>query len=150
MAVAGNLYIGGSKSAYVKHPDGSDRLLYCVESPESWFEDFGEGTLVNGQAAVKLDPDFAALVDTSKMHVFLTPYGNTNGLHVTGQTAAGFTVEEHNGGRNSLAFKYRVVAKRKDITGERLARFARPPAMKPVAAFAVPETHKAKPQEKKP
>ncbi len=33
--------IGGSKSPAVPHPDGSHRRLYCVESPESWFEGFG-------------------------------------------------------------------------------------------------------------
>ena len=35
--------VGGAKSAAVPHPDGSHRRLYCVESPESWFEDFGRG-----------------------------------------------------------------------------------------------------------
>ena len=45
--VGGNFtVVGGAKSAAVPHPDGSHRRLYCVESPESWFEDFGRGTLV--------------------------------------------------------------------------------------------------------
>ena len=48
------------------------RRLYCMESPESWFEDFGEATLVCGEASIPLDPDFAAVVDTAKYHVFLT------------------------------------------------------------------------------
>ncbi len=39
----------GTKSAAVPHPDGSHRLLYCVEAPEAWFEDFGEGTIGRGQ-----------------------------------------------------------------------------------------------------
>jgi hypothetical protein len=30
---------GGAKSAAVPHPDGTHRRLYCLESPESWFED---------------------------------------------------------------------------------------------------------------
>ena len=46
--------------AAVSHPDGSHRLLYSLESPESWFEDFGEARLVDGKAEVRLDPDFAA------------------------------------------------------------------------------------------
>ena len=33
--------VGGIKSAAVPHPDGSHRQLYCMESPENWFEDFG-------------------------------------------------------------------------------------------------------------
>jgi hypothetical protein len=37
--VSGNFtVVGGAKSAAVPHPDGSHRRLYCVESPESWFE----------------------------------------------------------------------------------------------------------------
>ena len=61
-----NFQVSGTKSAAVPHPDGTHRLLYCVESPEAWFEDFGEGTITAGKADVKLDPDFAAVVDTSQ------------------------------------------------------------------------------------
>jgi len=44
--------VGGPKSAAVPHPDGTHRRLYCLESPESWFEDFGKGELACGQADV--------------------------------------------------------------------------------------------------
>ena len=67
--------VGGAKSAAVPHPDGSLRRLYCVESPESWFEDFGETQLDCGRAEVTIDPNFAALADTATYHVFLTAYG---------------------------------------------------------------------------
>ena len=61
--VGGNFtVVGGAKSAAVPHPDGSHRRLYCVESPESWFEDFGEAALVCGEASIALDPDFGAVV----------------------------------------------------------------------------------------
>ena len=56
---------------------GAHRLLYCMESPESWFEDFGEAELVNGAADVILEPAFAALIDVSRYQVFLTAYGDT-------------------------------------------------------------------------
>jgi hypothetical protein len=124
--VAGNFIVFGSKSAAVPHPDGSHRLLYCVESPESWFEDFGEGRLVDGKAEVRLDPDFAAVIKSNKYHVFVTPYGNSNGLYVTHRNSNGFRVQEQNGGRSRLTFSYRVVAKRKGIKAERLARVTLP------------------------
>jgi hypothetical protein len=55
--VGGNFtVVGGAKSAAVPHPDGSHRRLYCVESPESWFEDFGEAALVCGEASVGRSP----------------------------------------------------------------------------------------------
>ncbi len=67
--------VGGTKSAAVPHTDGSYRQMYCVESPESWFEDFGEASLVNGNGEVQLDSDFATLVDVNSYQVFLTAYG---------------------------------------------------------------------------
>ena len=90
--------VGGPKSAAAPHPDGGHRLLYCVESPESWFEDFGNARLVRGAADIKIDPDFVAVADTSSYNVFLTPYGDSTGLFVAERTPNGFVVEEHNCG----------------------------------------------------
>jgi hypothetical protein len=112
--------IGGIKSAAVPHPDGSHRQLYCMESPESWFEDFGEAQLVNGKVEVRLDPGFAALVDVKGYHVFLTPYGESNGMFVAKRKATGFRVCEQQGGTSNVSFAYRVVAKRKDVVAKRL------------------------------
>jgi len=50
LTVIEDLIVLGAKSAAVLFPDGSHRRLYCMESPESWFEDFGTGQLTNGQA----------------------------------------------------------------------------------------------------
>jgi hypothetical protein len=49
----GGLVVFGKKSSAVRHPGGSHRLLYCMESPESWFEDFGRAKLVRGRSTVK-------------------------------------------------------------------------------------------------
>jgi len=120
--ITGDLIVHGAKSAAVPHHDGSHRLLYCVESPESWFEDFGEGTLISGQAEVQLDPNFAAVIKTDKYHVFVTPYGDSNGLYVTQRGSKGFLVKEQNNGQSNLDFSYKIVANRKDISAERLAK----------------------------
>lgn len=131
LAVAGDfLVIGGAKSAAVPHPDGTYRQLYCVESPESWFEDFGAGQLVDGRAEIAIEPGFAAVAEMENYHVFLTGYDHDHPLHVTKRTPAGFTVQANTAlaallGRQTCdlsgAFSWRVVAKRKDIPGERLA-----------------------------
>jgi hypothetical protein len=97
-----------------------------LKSPESWFEDFGHGTLAKGRSQVKIDPSFAALVHTDAYHVFLTPEGECNALYVSGKTSAGFEVVESAGGRSNVGFSYRVVAKRKDIAAERLAVIEKP------------------------
>jgi len=57
VSVSGALTVLGVKSAAVGHPDGSHRRLYCVESPESWFENFGKGQLQNGCATITIDSD---------------------------------------------------------------------------------------------
>src|SRR5262249_50428628 len=77
--IQGNLTVTGSfpKSAAVPHPDGTLRRLYCQEAPEPWFEDFGQGQLVNGRTTVRLDPDFAPLVRSDDYAVFLTPEGDS-------------------------------------------------------------------------
>jgi hypothetical protein len=116
--VGGNFtVVGGAKSAVVPHPDGSHRRLYCVESPESWFEDFGRGTLACGEAMVRLDPDFAAVVDTADYHVFLTAYDFNSDLAVFDRSPDGFRVRTSEAAEG--AFSWRIVAKRKDISAPR-------------------------------
>ena len=133
--VGGDLtVVGGAKSAAVPHPDGSHRRLYCVESPESWFEDFGEAALACGEATIALDPDFAAVVDASKYHVFLTGYDGRSDLSVSDRTPSGFRVRGSEGAEGT--FSWRVVAKRKDIAGARFERVEIPkePALPEVPA----------------
>jgi hypothetical protein len=122
VVVNGAFTVVGAKNAAVPHPDGSHRRLYCMESPESYFEDFGEARLVNGRAQVRLDRDFAAVVHGDNYRVFCMPKGDTNGLFVSSQSPSGFEVRETKGGTGTLAFDYRVVAKRKDIPGPRLEK----------------------------
>jgi hypothetical protein len=126
---------GGGKSAAAKHKDGTHRLLYCVESPDSWFEDFGEGKLVNGKADITLDPEFAGVVDTGQMHVFLTPHDADQHLAATARGKDGFSVSASEAmlkaAGKSLTqangtFSNRVVAKRGDIATPRLAKFTMP------------------------
>ena len=62
VAINGNLQVSGLKSAVVPFPDGSRRALYCMESPEVWFEDFGSAKLARGRALVKLDSNFAKAI----------------------------------------------------------------------------------------
>ena len=126
VTVTGTFTALGAKSAAVEHPDGSLRRLYCQESPEPWFEDFGTGALAAGRAAIRLDADFAAVVKSDDYAVFLTPEGDCKGLYVTAKTPAGFEVREIQGGTSAIPFRFRLVAKRKDIPGPRLERVERP------------------------
>jgi hypothetical protein len=125
--VNGNLTKTGIGSAVaVRFPDRSYRQLYSIESPESWFEDFGEGRLVKGKAEVKIDPDFAKTVDLRKRYyVFVTPHSaKISGLAVVARLPGRFRIEHADGG--SGTFSYRVVAKRADISVPRLKRMKMP------------------------
>jgi hypothetical protein len=126
--ITGNLSVQGQKMAVVPDAAGSLRKVYCVESPESWFEDFGSARLSDGSTTVELEPGFAQLVRTDDYHVFLTATGSSKGLYVSGKSAAGFSVQEDGGGASSVAFDYRVVARRRDVPGVRLERVEEPPA----------------------
>jgi len=125
--IKGNLTKTGiGSSVAVRFPDRSFRRLYSIESPESWFEDFGEGRLIKGKADVKIDPDFAKAVNLNKRYyVFVTPHSTKiSGLAVVARLPGRFRVEHPDGGNGT--FSYRVVAKRADINVPRLKRMKMP------------------------
>src|SRR5262249_49791690 len=61
---------------------GTQRLLYCMESPEVWFENFGTAKLKRGRVVVKLDADFAKVIKRGDYRVFPAPEGDCRGLYV--------------------------------------------------------------------
>jgi hypothetical protein len=122
----GNVFVLGTFNATVKNgvvpfPDGSQRLLHCMESPEHWFEDFGSAKLARGRAVVKLDANFAKVIKRGDYRVFVTPEGNCHGLYVRRKSAGNFEVRELTGGKSSVS--YLIVGQRKDIKQQR--RFAK-------------------------
>jgi hypothetical protein len=118
----GVLFCTGSVSALVAVDNGQRHVaLHAVESPENWFEDFGNGRLESGVGAVALEPTFAQTVNIgSEYHVFLTPEGECRGLYVTNKSASGFEVHELGGGQSNVAFEYRIVALRRGYENARL------------------------------
>jgi hypothetical protein len=124
--VDGQFYVNpaGGKHTVMPHPDGASRLLYCMESAEAWFEDFGRSELSNGRARVELDVDYAAIIDADDYHVFLTPEGDSRGVYVTERDQTGFVVQEQQGGTSSLAFSYRIAARPRGAAIRRLPRLS--------------------------
>ncbi len=117
----GSSTVLGIKSAAVATSQG-DRKLYSQESPEVWFEDFGEGQLRGGTAKIDLDPLFLETVTINEqqpMKVFIQLNDDCRGVYVQRQ-ATGFEVVELAGGKSSAHFTYRVVAKRKGFETARL------------------------------
>jgi len=119
--IDGNLKCSGTVSELVQGGGARRVTVYAMLSPENWFEDFGSGTLVDGAAIVVLDPAFARTVNTTaQYHIFLTPSGDCKGLFVSQRSAESFEIRELGGGRLSIAFDYRIVAKRNGHEDARL------------------------------
>ncbi len=108
--------------------NGEYRLLYSQESPENWFEDFGEGQLANGKVHIELDPLFLQTVTINSQNpikVFVQLKDDCKGTYVK-TSSSGFDVYELQGGTSNASFSYRVVAKRKGYEDRRLAKMEGP------------------------
>ena len=115
VTITGTIKTGGSCSSGCAKPastSGYHVVSYAPRESVPTMEDTGEGQLVNGSAYVRIDPALANVIDrTTNYVVLITPEGDSRGLYVTQKTPAGFAVRENQGGRSTLAFGYRIVAK---------------------------------------
>ena len=76
---------GGTVSTIVTDLDGNNRNMFCPESPEVLFQDFGTGKLVNGEAVILLDEIFSKNIHVDQSHplrVFVQLEGECNGVYV--------------------------------------------------------------------
>jgi hypothetical protein len=124
LTIAGLVKTGGSCSTgciTTGTTGGTNVVAYAARQASPTIEDVGDGQLVNGVGYVSLDPAYARTIDQRvPYHIFLTPDADSNGLYVTHKTLAGFAVRENRGGRSTLTFEYRVVAKPVDSDDTRL------------------------------
>ena len=107
----------GTVSTIVKGNTNDYVTMYAPEAPEILFEDYGQGTLVNGQAHIAIDPLFAknvAITNDHPLRVFIQLEGNCNGVYVTNKTNTGFDVVELNNGTSHVAFQWHIVCNRAD------------------------------------
>ena len=119
--VQGDFTATGIKSAAVRDASGNLRRYYCVESTLSYFEDIGQGqTGAGGAVSVPIESAFGSTVDTNGYYVFLTEVGDYQQLYVESQSPTGFVVRSKVGAVGAK-FIYRVMARRKDISNQRLA-----------------------------
>ncbi len=107
-------------SCTVKDEQGVDRTMYCSESPEFFFEDYGQGQLVNGQAHIDIDSLLAKHViidDKHPLRVYIQVEGDENckGVVVKNKTAGGFDVVEMMGGTSGATFQWHIVCNVADV-----------------------------------
>ena len=101
-ATVGGLISPNPKAAVVPFPDGTHRLLYCMESPEVWFEDFGAAKLTQGRVVVKLDPNFGRVIKRGDYRVFVTPEADCRGPMSIASAPAASTCASLPGGRGQV------------------------------------------------
>ena len=100
---------------------GQHVLTYAAESASATLDDVGTARMIGGVANVAIDRAFGQAIDVrAGYHVFLTPMGDTRGLYVSAKTSGGFEVREAQGGRSTLSFDYRIVARPIDAKTDRL------------------------------
>src|SRR5439155_8351270 len=94
----GNLNCTGSITGVAITPHQRKVEMYGIQATESWYEDAGSASLINGSAVVQLDSNFAGIANTGVGYqVFLTPNANCNGLYVANKTTRSFEVHELGG-----------------------------------------------------
>lgn len=123
----GRFLATGTKSTVFKDKNGQDRLLYCTESPEVWFEDIGSAKLNNGIAEIYLDDLFLQAVtinDEHPMHVFIQLEGECEGGVYVIKKHDSFIVKQQGGNNSNAPFSYRILAKRKGNEDERFGILA--------------------------
>ena len=119
-ASTGLSVVGGTKSAIVETSQGAT-ALYCEESSEVWFADYGLGKLNNGEVRINIESLFSETVNLNEVyHVFVQARGNSD-LFTCNYDNTGFTVKSSNGDMN-VEFSYRIVAKRLGYEARRLKK----------------------------
>jgi hypothetical protein len=126
-----------STSGVTRSAGGSDVKVYAPTQGQRTVEDFGTARLASGRGFVPLDSAYSATISRQSPYlVFVTPDGDCRGLYVSGKTPAGFTVAELGGGRSSLTFDYRIVAKPLGDTSQRFVAVV-PGAKHTIAGYNV-------------
>lgn len=113
----------GTMSTVVHDPTDPARqrkvVLHAPETPEIYFEDYGEAHLEQGYAHVELDPILLGNVvidDKHPLRVFVQLEENefTRGVVVKNKTTHGFDVVELAGGKSDMPFQWHIICNRAD------------------------------------
>lgn len=107
----------GTVSTTAENTNGERVVLHCTEAPEIYFEDYGQGQLVDGRVHIDIDPTIAKNITVNEKHplrVFIQLEDECNGVFVTNKTGNAFDVVELASGKSNAKFQYRIVGNRAD------------------------------------
>lgn len=119
---------GGTVSTCVQDLNGKAVTLHAPETPEFYFQDYGQAKLVNGRAHIELDPILVKNITISEQHplrVFIQLEGDCRGVYVTNKSNHGFDVVELQGGMSNTSFQWSITCNVADMmVGDRMSKFA--------------------------
>ena len=107
----------GTVSSIADGVNNEKVVLHAPETPEVYFQDYGEGQLTNGKAHISIDPIFAKNIVVNGKHplrVFVQLQGDCMGVYSTNETQTGFDVVELQGGQSNVKFHWTITANRAD------------------------------------
>lgn len=111
------IYGTGNVSTIVNDLNDKKVTFFAPETPESLFEDYGTGKLVNGKVHINIDPVFAKNITVNAQHplrVFIQLNGDCKGVFVANKTGNGFDVIELQSGQSNVDFEWHVIGNRAD------------------------------------
>lgn len=132
LAIAGDLFVKGSKSFVAADPDHADRVLVytALEGPEAGTYFRGTAVTVGGEATIELPAHFAKTTEPSGLTVQLTPVGHWSRLYVADKTPRRLVVRDAEG-RDGVAFDFLIQGVRRGYAGRPVVRPADAPTSNP-------------------
>ncbi|MDY0088875.1 MAG: hypothetical protein RBR78_00760 [Flavobacteriaceae bacterium] len=107
--------VGPGVNATTIKKDDKTYIMPAISAPESLFQDYGTGTLINGFARIEIDAILTENILVDEAHplkVFVQLEGDCNGVYVANKSAKGFDVVELGNGSSNVDFSYTIVATR--------------------------------------
>jgi trimeric autotransporter adhesin len=107
----------GTVSTTARGIDGERVVLHCTEAPEIYFEDYGQGQLIEGKTHIIIDPIITKNIivnDKHPLRVYIQLEGDCNGVFVTNKRSDSFDVIELASGKSNVPFQYHIIGNRAD------------------------------------
>lgn len=100
-------------------PDGNKQISYASTSMTIDIQDRGMGNLTNGTSRISFGQNFSEIVDGNKpIIVTVTPFGETNGVHLVSVDKTGFVIKENSDGQSNTQFNWIAIAEKSNKKGD--------------------------------
>jgi hypothetical protein len=117
----GDVYTSGKNVELI---DNGTKMqaAYAVTSTEAVIYKKGNAQLINGEATIIFDKNYAALLGDNPV-VTITPMGECNGVYIKSVSKTGFVIKELNKGTSTVAISWIAVGDRIDAKTNQVPEF---------------------------